>query len=112
MPRLKTVGNADEKVIADRITFRTDELLAFMWNLYARTRIEDVISDMPQFANEPDPMASVDAQQELIESWAKELAALRVRRDGSVKFTGGIWLVPVHETPNAGLSCRPQENDQ
>ena len=81
-------------------TFRGDELIGFIWHIYALARIVDAIKDMPELPKEADPMEDQGAQDELIQGWIDELQSLQVRDDGTVVFDERPWLVNC-ESPNA-----------
>ena len=80
-------------------TFRGDELIGFIWHIYALARIVDAIKDMPELPKEADPMEDQGAQDELIQGWIDELQSLQVRDDGTVVFDERPWLVNC-ESPN------------
>lgn len=73
-------------------TFNGNELIGFLWHVYALARVGDAIKDMPQFKKEPDPMDNQGAQDELIQGWMSELQSLPVREDGTVEFTDEPWI--------------------
>ena len=93
-----TVGHEE----VPTFTFRGNELIGFLWHVYALARIGDAIKDMPGMQKEADPMEDQEAQNELIRGWIDELQALPCRYDGTVEFTDDPWIVNV--TPNAKVS--------
>jgi hypothetical protein len=66
--------------------FRGDELIGFIWHIYALARIVDAIKDMPELPKEADPMEDQAAQEKLIRGWIVELQSLPVRADGTVQM--------------------------
>ena len=96
-------ASASTAMLGDGIptfTFRGDELIGFIWHIYALARIVDAIKDMPELPKEADPMEDQGAQDELIQGWIDELQSLQVRDDGTVVFDERPWLVNC-ESPNA-----------
>lgn len=81
--------------------FRGDELIGFIWHIYALARIVDAIKDMPELPKEADPMEDQAAQEKLIRGWIVELQSLPVRADGTVVFDEQPWIVDVG--PNAEI---------
>jgi hypothetical protein len=78
------------------ITFRGNELIGFIWQIYALARIGDALEDWRISMGIPkdaDPMEDQDAQDALLQGWANDLQALPVREDGTVEFTKGPWIV-------------------
>lgn len=85
--------------------FRGDELIGFIWHIYALARIGDAIKDMPELPKEADPMEDQDAQDELIQRWIDELQALPVREDGTAIFEQQPWIFDVGQ--NVELTGEP-----
>jgi hypothetical protein len=84
------------------IKFRGDDLIGFIWHIYALARIGDAIKDMPELPKEADPMEDQDAQDELIQRWIDNLQALPVREDGTAVFEQQPWVF--NEGPNAEVT--------
>lgn len=66
------------------IKFNGDELINFLWKVYAITRIKESLSGTPDFEDQADPMTDAAAQQELLQDWATEIMTLPKRADGTV----------------------------
>jgi hypothetical protein len=75
--------------------FRGNELIGFIWHIYALARIGDAIKDMPELPKEADPMEDQDAQDRLIQGWIDKLQELPVREDGTAIFDHEPWIVDV-----------------
>ena len=90
---------------APMFKFRGDELIGFIWHIYALARIGDAIKDMPELPKEADPMEDQDAQDELIQRWIDDLQALPVREDGTAVFEQQPWIFNVG--PNAKVTGAP-----
>lgn len=80
---------------APTFKFRGDELIGFIWHIYALARIGDAIKDTPGLPEEADPMQDQDAQDQLIQGWIDDLQALPVRNDGTAVFEKMPWIVDV-----------------
>jgi len=87
---------------APMFKFRGDELIGFIWHIYALARIGDAIKDMPELPKEADPMEDQDAQDELIQRWIDDLQALPVREDGTAVFEQQTWIF--NGGPNAEVT--------
>ena len=86
--------NAGLAVPSPVFTFRGDELIGFIWHIYALARIGDAIKDMPIFTEkEADPMEDEEAQDTLIQGWIDDLQSLPVRADGTVEYLKAPWIV-------------------
>jgi len=90
---------------APMFKFRGDELIGFIWHIYALARIGDAIKDMPELPKEADPMEDQDAQDELIQRWIDDLQVLPVREDGTAVFEQQPWIF--NGGPNEKLTSRP-----